>query len=243
MPVAVISDIHGNAPALRAVLDELDRRAVERVVCCGDIAAGPLPRETVDVLRSLGDRLVAVRGNADREAVEVFDGHGHDDLPPDSLWAGRQITRSQRDWLAGLPATVTLELDPLGTVLFCHATPRDDAEVVVETTPDDELRQKLDGVNADVVVCGNTHMPFDRRLGPHRVVNVGSVGMPYGGTGAFWALLDGDVEFCRTEYDLAAAAQTIRADSDWDLAEDFARENVLTTPSKDEALALFESFA
>lgn len=241
MPVAVISDIHGNAPALRAVLDELGRRGVERVVCCGDVAAGPLPRETVDALRGLGDRLVAVKGNADREAVEVFDGVGHDDLPPDSLWAGQQITSAQRDWLAGLPATVTLELDALGTVLFCHATPRDDAEVVVETTTDGELQQKLDGVGADVVVCGNTHMQFDRPIGARRVINAGSVGMPYGGTGAFWILLDRGVEFCRTEYDLATAAQTIRADSDWELADAFARENVLTTPSKDEALAFFES--
>jgi predicted phosphodiesterase len=200
-----------------------------------------MPQETIDELRSLGDRLIAVRGNADREVVEVFDGRAGDDLPPDSLWGGQQITRDQRDWLAALPLTITLESERLGTVLFCHATPRDDSEVVVETTSDDELRTKLGDVDADVIVCGNTHMQFDRHVDRYRVVNVGSVGMPYGQTGAFWALLDQDVEFVRTEYDLASAAQTIRRYSDWDMADAFAEENVLSVPSKEEALAFFES--
>lgn len=211
MRVAVLSDIHGNAPALRAVLDELERRPPDLVVCCGDIAAGPMPRRTIDELRGLGHQLIAVRGNADREVIDVFDGHAGDGLPPDSLWGGQQITRDQRDWLAQLPATVTLQFDRLGTVLFCHATPRDDSEVVVETTAEEDLLEMLQDADADVIVCGNTHMQFDRRVGRYRVVNVGSVGMPYGRTGAFWVLLDRDVEFRRTKYNLATAAQTIRS--------------------------------
>ncbi len=242
MRVAVLSDIHGNAPALRAVLDELERHDPDLVVCCGDIAAGPMPRETIDELRSIGDQLIAVRGNADREVVEVFDGRASDDLSPDSVWGGLQITGDQRDWLAQLPLTISLEFDRLGTVLFCHATPRDDSEVVVETTSD-ELRTKLGDVDADVIVCGNTHMQFDRHVDGHRVVNAGSVGMPYGQSGAFWVLLDHDVRFLRTDYDLADAAQIIRRDSDWDMAEAFAQENVLKVPSKEEALAFFESLS
>lgn len=241
LKVAVLSDIHGNAPALRAVLDELQLGQPDVVVCCGDIAAGPMPRETIEELRGLGDRLIAVRGNADREVVEVFDGHGNDDLPPDSLWAGQQITQSQRDWLVQLPATVTLELAGLGVVLFCHATPRDDSEVVVETTADEDLLEKLGGVDADVIVCGNTHMQFDRHVDGYRVVNVGSVGMPYGDTGAFWVVLDRDVKFRRTKYDLASAAQTIRSHSDWDMADAFAEENVMRVPTQEEALSFFES--
>lgn len=202
-----------------------------------------MPRETIEELRGLGDRLITVRGNADREVVDVFDGHGNDDLPPDSLWAGHQIIQSQRDWLAQLPATVTLKFDRLGTVLFCHATPRDDSEVVVETTADDDLLEKLGDVDAEVIVCGNTHMQFDRQVGGYRVVNVGSVGMPYGDTGAFWVLLDRDVEFRRTKYDLASAAQTIRSHSDWDMADAFAEENVMRVPSKEEALSFFESLS
>lgn len=239
--VAVVSDIHGNAPALRAVLDEIERDDPDLVVCCGDVAAGPLPRETVELLRGIGDRLIAIRGNADREVVAVFDGHERTDLPPDSVWGGRAITGDQRDWLDGLPSTATLELAGLGVVLFCHATPHDDSEVVVETTSDVDLLKKLGDVEADLVVCGNTHMQFDRRVGGYRVVNPGSVGMPYGQAGAFWVLLHGEVEFRRTDYDLATAAATIRRNSDWDMAEAFAKGNVLTVPSKQRALAFFEA--
>lgn len=241
MRVAVIADLHGNAPALRAVIRDLERHQPDVVVCCGDIAAGPLPRETLEELRRI-DGLIAVRGNADRESVEVFDELIEGEVPPDSLWAGRQITESQRDWLAGLPTTVTLECDRLGTVVFCHGTPRDDSEIVLETTPDHQLLGKIAGADADVIVCGNTHMQFDRTVGAYRVVNVGSVGMPYGRTGAFWCLLDGDVQLLRTDYDLARAARTIRRRSRWEMADSFAEDNVLTVPSRSEALAAFEAF-
>ncbi|MDP8930888.1 MAG: metallophosphatase family protein, partial [Actinomycetota bacterium] len=121
--VAVVSDLHGNVPALRAVMREIDEVEVDAVICCGDIVSGPLPGETLDLLRSLDRPRYCVRGNADRGAVAAFDRTGDASVHPDDVWSGRQLDREQRDFLASLPLTVTLEIDGLGPVLFCHATP------------------------------------------------------------------------------------------------------------------------
>lgn len=240
MRVAAISDIHGNLPALRAVIDEVRRESVDLVACCGDIASGPLPGETIDFLREVGLPVEAVRGNADRGAVDGFDGRSDPATThEDDVWTGTQLNRSQRDYLAGLPLTRTVEIDGLGTVLLCHGTPRRDDEIVLETSREERLREALSGVAADVVVCGNTHMPFDREAGRHRLVNAGSVGMPYGPPGAYWALLGPDVEFRRTGYDLTAAAAEIRARSTWHGAEQFVTRNVLDPPSRARALEFF----
>jgi diadenosine tetraphosphatase ApaH/serine/threonine PP2A family protein phosphatase len=107
-------------------------------------------------------------------------------------------------------------------------------------TPEERLRELLVGVEDDVVVCGHTHMPFERTVGAVRVVNPGSVGMPYGTPGASWALLGPEIEFRRTEYDRQAAAARIRQ-SAWPGADEFARENVLTVASAEEAFAFFRA--
>jgi predicted phosphodiesterase len=131
--VAVLSDIHGVLPALDAVLAEPAVRAAERIVLTGDIAAGPQPVQVLDRLLGLGDRVTWVRGNADRELVELARGRPEAaDIPdPIAPWAARQLSPDHVDWLARLPYPVTLAVDGFGDVVFCHATPRDDDEVVV----------------------------------------------------------------------------------------------------------------
>ncbi len=240
---AVVSDLHGNVPALRAIIREIDEVEVDAVVCCGDIVSGPLPGETLDLLRSLDRPLHCVRGNADRGSVAAFDRTADASVHPHDLWSGRQLDRQQRDFLAFLPLTVTLEIESLGPVLFCHGTPRRDDEIVIETTPRPQLTEAAAGVDADTIVCGNTHMQFDRRAGHHRWVNVGSVGMPYGQPGAYWALLGPDVELRRTTYDLHAAADEIRRRSSWPEAHLFASHHVLEPPSRQEALRSFSELA
>ncbi|MBP0458058.1 metallophosphoesterase family protein [Streptomyces montanisoli] len=206
--IAVLSDIHGVLPALRAVLDEPDVRAADRLVVTGDIAAGPQPREVLDLLEGLGERVVWVRGNADRELVEFRRGPraGVDPGDPVSPWAARQLDDAHLDRLQALPTSVTL-----GDVLFCHATPRDDEEVVLVDSSLDRWSEVLDGVPPAVrtIVCGHSHMPFVRLAHGRLVVNPGSVGMPYGRTGAHWALLGRGVELRVTGYDVEAAIAEI----------------------------------
>jgi putative phosphoesterase len=202
--VAAISDIHGNLPALEAVLTEIDREAVDEIVVVGDTAHGPWPGEVVDLLVERGAR--CVRGNADRAVVERSDGFGQ--LAP---WSADRLGERRLAVVREWPLTVDVSIDGLGAVLVCHSTPTSDDPIYTRSTPGAELVDILGPVAADVLVCGHTHMQYDRRLPSGlRVVNPGSVGMPYeGARGAYWALLGPDVDFRRAEYDVEAAVAAI----------------------------------
>jgi predicted phosphodiesterase len=239
MRIAVISDVHANLPALRAVLADIKAAAPDAIVSCGDLAAGPLPGPAISLLRGLDIPVYCVRGNADRAMIETFD-RTAEPAGILSAWAGTQLTRDERDYLATFAATLTFDVDGLGPVLFCHATPRSDEEIILATSSQHHLDAALAGVQESTVVCGHTHMQFDRQAGRYRLVNAGSVGMPYGQAGAYWALLGPDVSLRRTDYELQAAASEIRRTSRWPEAESFAAENVLQPPSADDALAYFQ---
>ena len=229
--VAALYDVHGNPAALEAVLDEAGDALL---VFGGDLAAGPVPGETLDRIMEL-DALV-VRGNADRELL----GENTQGLLDE--WVRAQLDDRHREYVAGLPETVELEVERVGRVLFCHGSPRSDEEMILRTTPDEWLRDMLQGVEADVVVCGHTHMQFDRIVDGIRVVNAGSVGLAYGGPGAHWLSLGPDVQHRRTLYDNEAFADQVAA-SDWPKAERFAEENIRNHPSEEEALEFFEKIA
>ncbi|TDC37795.1 metallophosphoesterase [Micromonospora sp. 15K316] len=237
--VAVLSDIHGVLPALEAVLAEPDVAAADLIVLTGDIAAGPQPVEVLDRLAGLGDRVRWVSGNADRELVEARAGRS---LPIEvSNWAAAQLRDDQVDRLAALPRTVTLPVDGLGPVLFCHATPRDDEEVVLVDSRMSRWTEVFTDLPAEVrtVVCGHTHMPFARLVDRRLVVNPGSVGMPYGGPGAYWALLGPGVQLRRTDFDVDAACARVAAESAFPDAAGFADEYVRSRHSDADALAVF----
>jgi putative phosphoesterase len=247
MRVAVISDVHGNLPALDAVLAAVEAAGVDAIVVGGDVAGGPLPRETTERLMALGGRARFVRGNGDREMVAAFDGEPLDPALPEfvreiTAWSAAQLERRHRDFLAGFHERLVLDVDGLGDVMFCHATPHNDLDLFTAASPDDRVRALLHGVEQPVVVCGHTHMQFDRRVDGIRVVNAGSVGMPYGDPGAYWAVLGPDVELRRTDYDLEAAASRVRA-SGYPMADDFADTNVLRPATAAEATAVFERMA
>jgi putative phosphoesterase len=187
--VAALYDIHGNLTALDAVLAEVD---ADVILVGGDTVMGPMPSETLERLRSLSGDVRFIRGNADREVYDEKPGHA----PHDAFeYTRSRLLAEQVEFLRTMPLTVSI-----GRVLFCHATPRNDEEIFTKISPDERWREALAGVDADVVVCGHTHVQFDRRIGDIRLVNAGSVGMPYEDeAGAYWALLDGtDVELRRT---------------------------------------------
>jgi putative phosphoesterase len=238
--VAVLCDIHGNLPALRAVLDDLAREDVETVVVGGDAAAGPLPVETIERLMALGEGALFVRGNADREIVEAYDSSGSGAAEGTARFAAARISSSQRDFLDRFEATAAVDVDGLGEVLFCHGSPRSDTEIITTATTDERLREILAGVGQRVVVGGHTHRQFDRRVDGWRIVNAGSVGLPYEGRGgAYWALLGPDVELRRTDYDLEAAVGELRAGGLPDL-DDLLQESLLTPADPDEVAEFFE---
>ncbi|GCE27672.1 DeoR family transcriptional regulator [Dictyobacter alpinus] len=246
MKIAALYDIHGNLPALKAVLKELESIQPDVVVVGGDIVSGPMPGQTLECLRQYAGKVVALRGNGDREVVAVFNGQcTAGDLPERvyeiTRWVGQHIEADQLDFLAHLPEQVTLSLEGPGEVLFCHATPRNDEEIFTPLTTPDRLRLLFQDVEQAIVVCGHTHMQFELQIGNVRVLNAGSVGMPYADRpGAYWLLLGPEgSEFRRTPYDLEAAAQAVRT-SGYPQAQEFAEENVLKVPTAQEAMEIFE---
>ena len=203
MRVAALYDVHGNLPALEAVLPEA--AAADLVVVGGDVVGGPFPAETVERLRALGDRVRWLRGNSERELVEQPPPREGGPPPGELERLRAALSDEQVEFLYGLPERIELELSGVGRVLFCHATPQNDLDIVTPLTPEGRLRRILVGVTADVVVAGHTHIQEDRRVGGVRWVNAGSVGMPYEDEpGAYWAFLGPEVELRRTEYDASA---------------------------------------
>jgi len=230
--VAALSDIHGNLPALEAVLADVARESVDAIVVAGDSVSGPWPSEVFDLLAAVGARMV--RGNADRlEEVTRQDG-------PLGAWNADHLGATRLATIAEWPLTLALEVGRLGTVLVCHATPVSDEPIYTRVTPDDEVVALLGSVAADVCICGHTHMQYDRTLASGlRLVNPGSVGMPYEGRrGAFWALLGPDVEFRHTEYDVEATVGSIRALGA--PVQEQQLELLLDPPDSDTATAEFE---
>lgn len=242
MRVAAIYDLHGNLPALEAVLEEIGREGVAEVVVGGDIVPGPMLRETMARLLGLDVPVRFICGNCEVAVLEVMAGKAPARVPeayrPRFRWAAEQLLPDYKQVLASWPKTLRMEIPRLGEVLFCHGTPRNEDEIFTRLTPEESLRGAFAEANTSVVVCGHTHMQFDRMVGGTRVVNAGSVGMPFGEPGAYWLLLGPDVQFRRTSYDLAEAARCIR-ETNYPGAEDFATDSVLHPPSEETMLEIF----
>jgi len=248
----VIADVHGNAPALRAVLDEIEREQVDLIVSCGDLTWGPLPEETYELARQLANpsashsdwhsdshpdgaaRARFVRGNADRAVLE---GASKTDR---ERWMQEHHSAEMRDFLAGFEDTVTVEVDGLGAVRLCHGSPRSDEECVTPETSEERVREFSAEIAERVIVTAHVHMQFDREVAGIRSLNAGSVGLPYeSGPGAYWALLGPDVEFRRTDYDVEATIERYRASGQPDVEQ--VIELMLTPPPQSEIIEYGET--
>ncbi len=252
MRVAALYDIHANLPALDAVLEEVRQANVDQIVVGGDVVPGPMPREVMRRLLELERPVQFIQGNGELAVLAQMDAMRTGEVTywgttsgrplPEPLregyrWTAEQLQPDYESVLASWPRTLRLEIDGLGGVLFCHGTPRSETEIFTRMTAEALLLPLFDSLNAAVVVCGHTHMRFDRIVGETRVVNPSSVGEPFGDAGAFWALLGPDIELRRTPYDLARTAELFRATA-YPQAEESAR-GVLEPPAEDEMLELF----
>jgi diadenosine tetraphosphatase ApaH/serine/threonine PP2A family protein phosphatase len=201
-----------------------------------------MPRETLACLAGLEIPAQFIRGNGDRVVLAQMAGTESSEVPEQFReivrWGARQLHPEDEQLLASWPQTLRVDIRGLGEVLFCHATPRNDSEIFTRLTSEDRLLPVFEGLDVPVVVCGHTHMQFDRTIGGIRVVNAGSVGMPFGDPGAYWLLLGPDVQLRKTPYDLATAAARIRA-TEYPQAQDFAARHVLQPPSERETLEAF----
>lgn len=239
MRIAALYDIHGNLPALEAVLAEIRREKVDRILVGGDVLPGPMPRETLAALLRVEIPIQLIRGNGDRVVLAERAGAEIPEVPEQAReavrWTARQLDAEHERWIAGWPKTLRIKIPGLGEVLFCHATPRNDTDLFTRLTPEARLVPMFEEADAPVVICGHTHMQFDRKIGEIRVINAGSVGMPFGEPGADWLLLGPDVQLRHTLYDLADAADRI-ARTGYPGAQEFAERHVLQPPTENEML-------
>jgi predicted phosphodiesterase len=242
MRVAALYDIHGNLPALEAVLQDVRQAEVERLVFGGDVVPGPMPRETLTWLLNLDIPVQFIQGNGEVAVLAQMAGTGPGALPEQAReavrWTAQQLTPEHERLFASWPKTLRLGINGLGTVLFCHATPRNENECFTRLTPEERLLPIFQGLDVSLVICGHTHMQFDRMIGKARVVNAGSVGMPFGEPGADWLLLGPGVQLRHTPYDFAKAAERI-GETTYPQAAEFAVRHVLRPPSEGEMLEVF----
>lgn len=231
--------MHGNAVALEAVLREVADAAPELVVFGGDLTWGSLPEQTRELVDSLRQPAIFVRGNAERALAEaaarIHEGSGVE-LTARERWMVERHSRSTQAFLAAFVESAVVEIAGLGAVRFCHGSPRSDEELITFATPEPRMRALLADVAETVLVSAHTHIQFDRMIAGIRSINPGSVGMPYEGRrlGAYWALLGPDVELRRTEYDVDEAARSFRSTDD-PLVEEMV-EMLMAPPTPDEVV-------
>jgi putative phosphoesterase len=202
MRIAALYDVHANRPALEAVLTDVEQEHPDVIVIGGDVVWGPMPSETLDVLRSLDGDVRFLMGNADRDVFDRVEGTWKES----NDWCADRLSEGHLSFLRSRPATISLD-----GILFCHGSPRSDLDPITIGTSEDQIVEWCAGIEENVVVCGHTHAQFDRTIGELRVVNAGSVGNPFGEPGAYWVLLDdAEVDLRFTSYDVEGAARSIR---------------------------------
>ena len=241
MRLAALYDIHGNLPALEAVVEDIRRTGVDEILVGGDVFPGPMATEALALLEGLTVPTHFIKGNGDRVVLAAKAGTDISEVPAayrDVIeWGAEGMDEDTARKVAAWQPSLRLRITGVGNVFFCHATPRSDTEIFTRLTKDDRLSGVFEHIDG-LAVCGHTHMQFNRTAGRTRVVNAGSVGMPFGRPGAYWLLLGPDIELRRTDYDLGRAAARIRT-TKYPRAEEFAARNVLQPPSEDEMLRLY----
>jgi predicted phosphodiesterase len=234
----VFGDVHGNAPALEAVFADMDEAGLDPDrYCLGDLVGyGTFPNKVVEAVRSR--EIPTITGNYDHGVGVNSDDCGcayqneADELRgiKSIMWTNGAVTEENRAYLRDLPEHRRFDLGDLRVVLV-HGSPRRVNEYLYEDRPDGSFERLLDAVDADVLVCGHTHLPYHRVLPDGRhVVNAGSVGKPKDGDPrACYVVLRADgrnltVEFRRVEYDVERAATAVEASALPDAFADMLRE-------------------
>jgi len=231
MRIGILSDVHSNLPALEAVLSDIDAAGADVRYALGDLVGyAPWPNEVLERLRSEG--IPIVMGNYDDgtgferdECGCAYTNPAEKALGDESFaWTKAHTSDENKAWLRTLHPEIRFEADSR-RYLLVHGSPRRINEYLYEDKPDETFARIAAGADADVIVCGHTHRPYDKTVGQARFVNVGSAGKPKDGDPrACWALLDtatSTVEIRRVTYDVEAAAKAVEES---DLPSEFAAQ-------------------
>lgn len=222
--LTIFGDIHGNLPALEAVFADMNQRNLTNRYCLGDLVGyGTFPNEVIQLIRD--HNIPTLMGNYDQGV-----GHSSDDCgcaykadadrkrgEQSIAWTNAHTTDDNKAYLRSLVEHIPLQLGDL-KVLLVHGSPRKINEYLYEDRPDASFERIMDDIEADVLVCGHTHLPYHKVLADGRhIINAGSVGKPKDNNpDACYVVLSADgkqlsVDFIRTAYDVERAAQAIEA--------------------------------
>jgi predicted phosphodiesterase len=209
--VAVLSDVHGNLPALVAVLREVSQSDVEALFFLGDHTWGPQPAEVLAQAMTVPLPTFFVRGNAERALIEYEAGHREPENDIDR-WMIANHDSDVMQTLAAFPYAINVSVGALGAIKMCHGSPRSDIELLTPRTSINRLHAAVGGISESTVAHGHTHLQYERRIKGLVIAAPGSVGLPYGVTqpGARWAILGNEVELRTTRYDFAASISAAR---------------------------------
>ena len=240
--IATLYDIHGNLPALEAVLEQVSILPVTEIVIGGDVVLGPMPQVCLERLDQLDVPCTFIMGNCDRMVLETRRGQkvmGVPDFVIEQLhWVKEQLSDDWMDRMEDWLFRKTIDTNGLGAVCFCHATPHSDTDIFSEGTPKASIIPLFDDSAERTFVVGHTHMQFDRLVGKKRIINSGSVGMPFDKIGAHWLVISDDIECCTTAYDFQGASKMIENTS-YPGKTKFVENHVLNVPGKE---TIMESF-
>lgn len=246
MRIVALYDIHANLPALEAVLPEVMQERPDLIVIGGDVIPGPMPAATLDLLLGMDTAVRFIHGNGEIDVLTCLAGREPIRVPEQHRevvrWTAGQLSEAHAREIQGWPLVHRISTGQAGDVLFCHATPESDNEIITRNTPAPVLAALCEPTGASIVVCGHTHMQFEVQAGSVRLVNAGSVGMPFGGTDACWLVIDEGIRLRQTAYNRDAAASRIRS-TDYPAAAAFAEQNVLSSPAEADVLAMFDRVA
>ena len=197
--LAILSDIHGNLPALEAVLDDLANFQVDHVIVPGDVINfGPFSRQTAELV--IEKRWPVIRGNIEFFLVDYKTPRAPNEwndpiqFAP-TAWLNRPIDRKLKTIIGAWPDILNLRFRDAPPILVCHGTPQSRWDSIYSTLTDEEIEKLLSNAEADFVICGHTHLPMDRQSGKWRIFNPGSVGVPLDGVhSASYIILEGNVQ-------------------------------------------------
>jgi putative phosphoesterase len=234
LKIAVLSDVHGNLPALEAVLADCAKHGVEHIWYLGDFTGYiPYPNEVIERLR--GEHAISIIGNYDLKVLtfarnaQRWKKHKSSEKFSAFEWNYKALSAANKRYLRSLPKERRIKVAGL-TVLLTHGSPADIEEGIGPTMPEKRLNELAKIAGADLVLCGHTHRPLRKRAGSVLFVNPGSVGRPEGDTRASYAILifagggtgfqpvktrlgwpcHVTVKHYKVEYDIAKAARAIR---------------------------------
>lgn len=235
MKIACLFDIHGNWPALHWVLTELSQLNIDQIIVGGDIVSGPMPKETMETLFQIKDKIIWIGGNGDDDVLAALSNQPFNKNLSEygrivSMWVAHKLGPEFEIFLKGLPIRYNLFTAEYGRMCFCHATPESKEEIFTPATNEAIMKELFKRIDYDIVICGHTHIQFERVVNSVRILNAGSVGMPFSGHhGADWILITSEgIAFKNTQYDNLKARE-ILARTNYPNITNFIDQNIIHT--------------